>query len=465
MLVKPKVKTPCLYKKRLDTVSLKTRQYAVPSHTFPYLPGRGWTLPAVQNSSEEDVRKDRGDSVAHHFFLDNPDLLQSEFTIQNMTEYVIKTLFICRNRPKWYSIPRKWTINIDLNAIPRELQDPKRVSNGTSPLDRQLLRLRNKDDGYALEATLSSDSPTADRVTECRPRGEKNRATITICRQGNDCSETIVVERWAKPSAATTSVGLQSRKASETAAQLTKATEQQDDGAVGKSKSKSRKRPHGFATREAKRQRISRAQEAAAATPTPTVTANSNANDNEALPASPTNNGGETVDSSEDPSTKLLAEVKAERAKMAEDFKKYQQVSAEDKEKHLLALEETYASMSRMAKTAEANMLAEVKAEQAKITKMRAELETQKAELDQGLATQRELYGEFDSLNKELTTNLKDYMKLGPKLSEQIRIYRAIKAQITIAQEGDGQILTGLEATHRHLSENGFICPHCGALP
>lgn len=84
---------------------LETTQSEQPLQPFRIPPRRDWLLPTPWISSLEDVLKDKGDYVAHQFFLLNPNLPPTEFTIGNVIEYVMKTLF-ARN-PDWKQFPRK----------------------------------------------------------------------------------------------------------------------------------------------------------------------------------------------------------------------------------------------------------------------------------------------------------------------------------------------------------------------
>ncbi|KAI4224786.1 MAG: hypothetical protein L6R36_004419 [Xanthoria steineri] len=149
-------------------------------------------------SSFEDVIEDKGDYVAHQSFLRNPDIPPTKFTIERLIDYVMKTLF-ARN-PEWNEVPRKWTITIVLDDIPKELQNPSRASDPESLfptllLERQLLSLKKKDGMYMLKAKAGPASLAVEPMPKPTSSGETSRAVITIVRQREQYARTILVER------------------------------------------------------------------------------------------------------------------------------------------------------------------------------------------------------------------------------------------------------------------------------
>ncbi|KAI4268600.1 MAG: hypothetical protein L6R38_007801 [Xanthoria sp. 2 TBL-2021] len=408
---------------------LETTQSEQPLQPFRIPPRRDWLLPTPWISSLEDVLKDKGDYVAHQFFLLNPNLPPTEFTIGNVIEYVMKTLF-ARN-PDWKQFPRKWTITIELDEIPKELQDPSRTSDSksllpTSLLERQFLSLVEKDGSYMLKATADPGSLTVDRMRKPKSCDETTRAVIKIIRHREKYSQVIAVER-RKPlnsepqtSIPTKAVGMSSMSADTLAAESTTLagvtgqrsavngagtalehtdraadSEQLDgDGDV----TTGNKRKHGFPVSQTKRQRIKNAKPAAPST----VVTTTNTNGSEVLAASPTNNVAEQVSSlGESFLIQLLAEVKAERAELAKDIEK-----------------------------------------------------------------NRRVQDEVNIRSQELARNLKKYGELEQNMDRHIKAYGTIRAEFIGGKQDTERLISRLEAACVQVIRNsGQDCVHCGAPP
>ncbi|CAO1601947.1 hypothetical protein XANCAGTX0491_005585 [Xanthoria calcicola] len=297
-------------------------------------------------SSFEDVIEDKGDYVAHQFFLRNPDLPPTKFTIGRLIDYVMKTLF-ARN-PEWNEVPRKWTITIVLDDIPKELQNPSQASDPeslfpTSLLERQLLSLEKKDGSYMLKAKAGPASLALERTPKPTSSGETTRAVITIVRQREQFARTILVERRklldreTQPWIPTNALDMSSLSAdalvAETNVRAGGTGQQSAVHAAGTPLERNiqatdsnqldgngdattgPKRKHGFSVSQAKRQRLNTARRAPPTTPIST-TNSSNANGSE-FP-SPTNDGAENATPSEASlMAQLLARIQAETAELA----------------------------------------------------------------------------------------------------------------------------------------------------
>lgn len=121
---------------------------------------------------------------------------------------------------------------MELDEIPKELQDPSRTSDSksllpTSLLERQLLSLVEKDGSYMLKATADPGSLAVDRMRKPVSCDEKTRAVIKIIRQREKYSQVIAVERRKplnsepQPAIPTNAVGMSSLSADTLAAEPT----------------------------------------------------------------------------------------------------------------------------------------------------------------------------------------------------------------------------------------------------
>ena len=63
-----------------------------------------WILASPPEQSVVDIFDDKGAEVARQFFLLNPGLPTIEFTVQNLIDYVVRTLF---KHPKGTTLVRK----------------------------------------------------------------------------------------------------------------------------------------------------------------------------------------------------------------------------------------------------------------------------------------------------------------------------------------------------------------------
>ena len=67
-----------------------------------------WILASPPEQSVVDIFDDKGAEVARQFFLLNPGLPTIEFTVQNLIDYVVRTLF---KHPKGTTLARKVGLN------------------------------------------------------------------------------------------------------------------------------------------------------------------------------------------------------------------------------------------------------------------------------------------------------------------------------------------------------------------
>ncbi|KAL9629026.1 MAG: hypothetical protein Q9204_005513 [Flavoplaca sp. TL-2023a] len=170
-------------------------EYGLQPRRLPRKPH--WILASPPEQSVVDIFDDKGAEVARQFFILNPGLPTIEFTVQNLIDYVVRTLF---KHPKGTTLARKWTFIIQLDELPQDLQTWLRTSDSQillskSPLECRMLELVKTEQGYTIKATANHGARTADSVRDFEPRHQALSAIIKIIRLEEVYSQIIEIER------------------------------------------------------------------------------------------------------------------------------------------------------------------------------------------------------------------------------------------------------------------------------
>ncbi|KAL8886881.1 MAG: hypothetical protein Q9215_005462 [Flavoplaca cf. flavocitrina] len=318
-----------------------------------------WILASPPEQSVVDIFDDKGAEVARQFFILNPGLPTIEFTVQNLIDYVVRTLF---KHPKGTTLARKWTFIIQLDELPQHLQTWLRTSDtqillSKSPLERRMLELVKTEQGYTIKATANHDAQTADSVRDFEPRHQALSAIIKIIRLEEVYSQIIEIDRPKlqigenEPAMPNNVDELGSLPTGPSVAEqdgpeeevgqlsavrevghplestiLAEGSEQLDEHA---GTSNSKKRDHHFKVKKPKRQRLGGQYEPTAPATDQPAAINSYIDNHERTAALALEDVGATVGALKESLVQLLDEVKIERAVLAGDVWEYRKLQVE----------------------------------------------------------------------------------------------------------------------------------------
>ncbi|KAL8767752.1 MAG: hypothetical protein Q9209_005838 [Squamulea sp. 1 TL-2023] len=156
-------------------------------------PDRNWIVPKPSNASLMDLLRDRGNDVARDFFILNPHLPTSAFTVQNVLEYILRAMF-ARNL-KWKNFPCRWTITIGLDDIPTESQDLLLTLDSKMTLFSRILKFGGETDTYKLMAIATPVLPPVNCGPNRSSPDKTTCAIIEILRQRVTYIRSIPIER------------------------------------------------------------------------------------------------------------------------------------------------------------------------------------------------------------------------------------------------------------------------------